>query len=239
MDIKEVSSVEQQNYQHWYYTCKKSALLKLIENNTPSYVLDIGAGSGYFTKSILDDTEAVSAICIDSAYTKTGKENYNGKQIAYYNRIEDCNKADLLLLMDVLEHVDDDKLFLETCLNAVSHNTYVVVTVPAFQFLWSTHDIFLDHKRRYTLNGLEHLLKEMNVERIRGCYYFSNIFPLVAIIRLFLRFFKKDSRNIASDLRINNRYINKLFQWICYLEKFYFKYNRLFGLTVFYYGKVK
>ena len=67
------------------------------------------------------------------------------------------SRADLLLYMDVLEHVDDDLGLLTAYLDQLERGGRVLITVPAFDFLWSNHDIFLEHKRRYTLKQVEAL----------------------------------------------------------------------------------
>src|SRR3546814_17446878 len=62
--------------------------------------------------------------------------------------------ADLLLLMDVLEHVEDAAGLLRTYLDKAPPQAQAVITVPAFQFLWSHHDVFLDPPLRSTLKTL-------------------------------------------------------------------------------------
>ena len=85
--------------------------------------------------------------------------------------------------MDVLEHIDDENMALQGWNNSLKKNALMFVTVPAFQALWSYHDEFLDHKRRYTKDQLTNVLKMNGFEKVKVTYAFSFIFPLVYLIR--------------------------------------------------------
>ncbi|HCT30817.1 MAG TPA: methyltransferase [Bacteroidales bacterium] len=232
MDLKESGILNSKTlYQHWYYRAKSKALLAIIENITPIKILDIGAGSSIFSKILLDMSNATKAICVDISYSKEYTEQYNNKHIEYlksYGAVD----ADLVLMMDILEHILDDALFLRDCCSKLRSGTFIVVAVPAFPFLWSDHDIFLEHKRRYTLVQLEQLLISNGLTLIKSTYFFGTIFPLAALIRLGRRFFKPASLP-CSDLKNVHPLINKLLTTICSVEIPLIPYNRFFGLTAF------
>ena len=90
---------------------------------------------------------------------------------------------DVLLAMDVLEHIQNDADALSDWSSFVKPGGYVLVTVPAFQWLWSYHDERLGHVRRHTRSTLEHLAAACGLERIRTRYAFGYVLPLVAIVR--------------------------------------------------------
>ena len=79
----------------------------------------------------------------------------------------------------------------------MSRNTRFLISVPAFQFLWSGHDDFLDHKRRYTLHLLEKVLRNAGLKVKHGVYYFCIVFPIAATLRLA----EKLHRNVKMDSR--------------------------------------
>ena len=87
-------------------------------------------------------------------------------------------------MMDVLEHVDDDRGLVRHYAGKVPAGAHFLVTVPAFRFLWSGHDVFLEHKRRYRLREIEATMRDAGLEIVRGAYYFGLIFPLAAAVRL-------------------------------------------------------
>ena len=83
---------------------------------------------------------------------------------------------DLVFLLDVLEHVENENLFLQEVKHVLKDGGRMVITVPAHQFLFSEHDIFLQHFRRYSKKRLTHVLKENNMELEGVFYFYSSLF---------------------------------------------------------------
>jgi hypothetical protein len=88
--------------------------------------------------------------------------------------------AALILLMDVLEHIQDDRAFLAKLLAGpvVGASTQLIVTVPAYQSLFSAHDVFLKHFRRYTNRQLRDRLEQAGLRVIDIGYFFASLLPL-------------------------------------------------------------
>ena len=107
MDIKEVEILGDHVNKHWYYISKSKALLKLTDSFSPCKIMDVGAGSGYFSKFLLDNTTASESLCVDISYEKEETLAENGKSIRFVREVEKSH-SDLVLMMDVIEHVDDD-----------------------------------------------------------------------------------------------------------------------------------
>jgi 2-polyprenyl-3-methyl-5-hydroxy-6-metoxy-1,4-benzoquinol methylase len=231
MDLRENSQVDGVLEQHWYYNAKAKMLIAMLLKE-PNKILDVGAGSGFFSKFLIRNTKCTSSICVDINYQNEYHENYSEGQIFYKKNIADANiNVDLVLMMDVLEHVSDDVGLLREYAGRVSPGTYFLITVPAFNCLWSSHDIFLGHERRYTIASLERVIKKSGLKVIKKNYFFGFIFPLVLAVRLT----KKVLGNIdskSSDLRSHIGLVNKLLLWVCMIELKIFSSNRLAGLTV-------
>ena len=87
---------------------------------------------------------------MDIGYRQDRDETWCGKPIAFRRAIDHC-QADLVLAMDVIEHVEDDAALISAYCDLAPRGTRFIISVPAFNFLWSAHDIFLEHHRRYTL----------------------------------------------------------------------------------------
>ena len=85
-----------------------------------------------------------------------------GKPVLY-RRDTGPTDCDLVLMMDVLEHVDDDRGLLRHYAAKVPPGAHFLVTVPAFAFLWSGHDVFLEHKRRYRLVEIEAAMRDAGI----------------------------------------------------------------------------
>jgi len=237
MDIKEEDILGETVSKHWYYRSKAKALIYFLEGFKPQNILDIGAGSGFFSKQLLNQSNTTQATCVDISYTSDSKQTFNNKPI-FYQRQCDSGNADLVLMMDVLEHVDDDLALLSEYISKVPNQTKFMITVPAFSFLWSEHDLFLKHKRRYTLKQVEQLLKNAGLEIKRSAYYFSLVFPIALLSRLPGILVQKithqaNAGQAKSLLKQHSFLTNAFLSMLCQLELPLMKRNRIAGLSVF------
>lgn len=107
MDVKEEGLIKGDIGAHWYYRAKLSALLRMISDLRPSSVLDVGAGLGFFARSLLAETAITEATCIDPAYRVERCTMVGGKKLWFRPTINSSD-AELVLMMDVIEHVADD-----------------------------------------------------------------------------------------------------------------------------------
>jgi 2-polyprenyl-3-methyl-5-hydroxy-6-metoxy-1,4-benzoquinol methylase len=235
MDIKEEKILGSSVDTHWYYVSKNKAIQRLLSALSRRNVLDVGAGSGVFSKFLLDSDIAESARCVDTAYPFTHNvERHNNKNISFVKSIENVDET-VILMIDVLEHIEDDLNFLKHYVDLMHDGSYILMSVPAFKFLWTGHDIFLEHKRRYTLPELEALAKNSGLRVIQGRYFFGLLFPLIALIRLINHILLRTGRLSAkSDLQRSPEFVNNLLIHIHDFElKTLFHFNRLAGLTAF------
>ena len=227
---------------HWYYKTKSSAMMNMLQLYGPfDSVYDIGAGSGVFSKSLLSSFSVKEAYCVDTGYSEEKTVPYQSGKIYY---IRSCSKINskLVLFMDILEHIEEDSDFLKSYVNKCQSETYIFITVPAFQFIFSGHDIFLGHFRRYSKKSLLKVIKESNLILLEHCYLFWLLFPLVVFSRLinkfFIRYFPKTIK-IKSETKHYSPFINTLLSIIHKLDLLFFKKNKWFGLTFVVLAKVK
>lgn len=233
MDIKETDILGEEIYRHWYYRSKAKALTKILCSVDVKTILDIGAGSGFFSKHLLSTSKAKEAWCVDINYDADTDLTEAGKPI-YFRRSIDSIDADLVLLMDVLEHVVDDIGLLRSYVSKVPKRTLFLISVPAFQFLWSRHDIFLEHKRRYRLNEIEDVVKRAGLTVKHSAYYFGAVFPLAATMRLAGNMIDRGGRQKAqSQLKKHHPLVNEILATMSHMELKLMNHNRLAGLTVF------
>jgi SAM-dependent methyltransferase len=229
MDLKEEEILGDQIRSHWYYKAKAAAVVRELHDIRPREILDIGAGSGYFSRVLLEKTAAGRATCVDIGYPQDSDGTCNGKPIAFRRAI-DKSDADLVLAMDVMEHVPDETALMSPYVRGVASGTRFIISVPAFDFLWSSHDVFLGHYRRYTLKGLEDTVRRCGLTIDKSHYYFGAVFPIAAGLRLLERAGKGEPK---SQLRQHSRLVNGGLSTLCALERPLMDFNRLFGLTVF------
>ncbi|MCM8594550.1 bifunctional 2-polyprenyl-6-hydroxyphenol methylase/3-demethylubiquinol 3-O-methyltransferase UbiG [Accumulibacter sp.] len=232
MDLKETEILGASIGRHWYYRSKASAVIRLLGRAPVSTVIDVGAGSGFFSRYLLCHTSAREAWCIDTSYTRE-EDDREGEKPIHFRRVAKDICADLVLVMDVLEHVDDDVALLRAYVNRVPPGARFVVSVPAFQFLWSGHDVFLGHRRRYRLRQIEEVVSRAGLTVRRGVYYFGAVLPMGAVLRLLDRWRHRRSLPSRSQLSQHHPLSNELLALLSRAELAVMPCNRLFGLTAF------
>lgn len=205
MDLSEFSRLEDKaNYQrHPWETSRKNVLntfLKQAKINFPiDRVVDIGSGDAYVIHTLVEKKRAKEYYAIDTAYTPEVvtqlKENNNNSQVIYFQNLKEyqstipSDKPTLFLCMDVLEHLEDEKIILAD-LNKESNANYYFFAVPAFQSVFSSHDVLLGHFRRYTLQQLQSVLAQNQFKIIDKGYYFTSLL----IFRNLDKWLKKDKK---------------------------------------------
>ncbi len=210
---------------HWYYQSKLLSVRTKLENLSiqPQKIIDIGAGSGFFSISLASNFSNCQVVCVDTNYIEDSDTN-NGEIVFTKSSIP--LQGDVYLLMDVLEHVANDQKLLSESLEKANPGSLVVITVPAFKSLWSNHDVFLEHFRRYRVKELIKLAESCDLRVIDAHYLFSFLFPIVWISRRINRRPKK-----RSDMKEFNSLLNFFLSRICILEHRNIK-NKLFGVSV-------
>lgn len=227
MDLKERDALGDQAGTHWYYVSKARMITRHFPNK-PSKLLDVGAGLGWFSHWLMANGYADSAVCVDPGYDADDTETVkDGRQIHYVRSIRDTD-ADMVLLMDVLEHVDDDVALLREYWDKAARGTVFVITVPAFRFLWSAHDEYLDHRRRYTTKMLDRTIRAVGGTPSQLHYFFGSIFPAAALVRLL----KRNENVTQSDMKPVPTPLNTLLTKVCSIEAVAMKFNKIAGLSV-------
>lgn len=227
MDIKEEGLVNP--YTNWYYQAKLYAIKELLSDNTRTDILvDVGAGSGFFGKEIAKHFSYSKLILIDTGYSSVTQAQ--DEKINYHDNCPHI-PASTYLFVDVLEHIELDLEVLSHYVSESAFGARFILTVPAFQFLWSPHDEFLDHKRRYTKKMLSKLASDAGLSIDNSYYIFSFVFPIIFLKK---RFFMRKGV-VKSSLREYPPIINFLLRKICVIEHRYFK-NPWFGTSVILFG---
>lgn len=145
------------------------------------------------------------------------------------NNITYDEKFDLICLFDVLEHVDDDQTSINNIKKLLKTDGILLITVPAYQWLYGSHDKLLHHKRRYQLNQLEDILIEFKT--LKKSYFNTFLFPLVTLSRIIDKMIVNKKASLGYD--IPNKVINTIFYNIFKSEKkFLSKINFTFGSSI-------
>ena len=233
MDLKEERLIGGDPQSHWYFISKGRAISSLIGEAHFPCVLDVGAGSGVFSRMLTAEGVAERATCVDPNYTEAQMRTASTARISYVRSVAETD-ASLILMIDVIEHVDDDVALVADYARMAPEGARFVISVPAFNFLWSSHDDFLDHRRRYTLETLERTVAAAGLQPLSLRYFFGALFPAVAALRFADRALKGDRQASASALKAAPGWLNRSLVAIHDLERAaLFPFNRLAGVTAF------
>lgn len=230
MDITELKRNKTKKRHPWEEVRAK-IILNFIQNYHPqsSHLLDIGSGDAYVLNLLCLHKGTAKYTAVDTAYTREIVDFISGKNmchIQYFQQLSDIpdSKADCVLLLDVLEHIEDDNAVLQHSLNNVTPSAVYIITVPAFQNLFSEHDKLLKHYRRYSTETLSKLCKQNNLEIVSIGYFF---FSLLVIRRIQLALeklgFRKPKKSI--DNWTGGSLISKLIVMLLWVD---FMIGRLF-----------
>jgi len=226
MDIKEEEILGSSIRSHWYYKAKADAIVRALADIDPRTAIDVGSGSGFFARALLDRTGISAVDCVDTGYEASSEELTPGGALRFRTTLDQAgHDADLAVLMDVLEHVDDDVGLLKETVERLSPDGRILLTVPAFNFLWSSHDDFLGHVRRYTLASALDLVGQAGLTVERSNYLYGLVFPAALAQRLV-------DRGQGSKLQEHHPVVNRALFALCQLEGPVQRFNRLAGLTV-------
>jgi len=227
---------------HWWFKWRFDMITEIVESlPRPDgfRMLDAGCGTGQMTKLLERYGEAVGLEIAPQALEFARRR---GVKDLVQGSITDPPFApasfDLVLSLDVIEHVDNDVQILESLFEVVRPGGYLIVTVPAFQSLWSQHDEINQHKRRYRVPQVRDLMTHagFNVSRVTYCN--TTLFLPVLVTRkakTALRSLDKqaDSSALESDLAHYPRRINDFLYRIVSTETKLMKHVDLpFGVSI-------
>ena len=235
MDLKELESGVNPDV-HWYYQSKKVPLVdyvkKLIRNSSAGLtIVDVGSGSGFF--ALLLERQFPNQIkkvyMVDIGYSEEEMAATRGKKIEMTHRIPPTIENGLVIMMDVLEHLDSDLNMLKD-IKAASKgdNNHFFITVPAFMSLWSGHDVYLGHYRRYRIPMLRKVLNDAGFRQGKFFYLYGTLFPLVWLVRK-LNNLKKSDAN--SNMKPSGSLVNSLLLNYNSMEMKLARGNGIFGVT--------
>jgi SAM-dependent methyltransferase len=150
---------------------------------------------------------------VQSCITEFGVDCKQGKLPADHP-FHDSHRFDLVAALDVLEHIDEDLESLRSLATCLAPGGRILVTVPAYQWMFSSHDRFHHHKRRYRLGALKALAAAAGLKLERVGYFNSLLFAPIAAARLVSA---NRSGPAQSDARMPGRLVNRslmrIFGW--------------------------
>lgn len=166
-------------------TAMRRLLAGLLGQREELRVLDLGCGDGFTAAHLFRDRPQTRIEAVDINLTPQQIELFSSRypQIHFHSSVTALPRRefDLITLFDVLEHVQDDREFLVDMAGYLRPGGQIIITVPAFQPLFSAHDRFLHHCRRYNRRQLRQVVTETGLAVGDAGYLFSALLPVRAL----------------------------------------------------------
>lgn len=175
--------------EHWWWRVREEIVTERIRHllnakGPRPRILDVGCGAGLFFK-VLDRFGEVEGIESDrAAIEASGRWKHQitlGELDRSYNP---ATPFDLILMLDVLEHVPSPDRVLRRATEILAPDGWIVITVPAFRWLWTTHDELNHHLRRYSAKQLREEITHAGLEASNVQYVFQSLVVAKLLIRV-------------------------------------------------------
>ena len=190
MDRDVYDRMAQHDATHWWYVARRRILAGLIADRVRpaknARILEVGCGTGH-NFDMLGQFGTVDAIEIDDgaravAETRLGRPILTAPLPALTGIADGA--YDMIALLDVLEHIDDDHASLASLRRKLKPGGKILLTVPANPWMWSAHDRAHHHHRRYTKAGLAQVAQNAGLKIDLISPFNSLLFPVAAAARL-------------------------------------------------------
>jgi len=199
--LERMLAVEQN---HWWMRARQEILLALLRRWVPAggRVLDVGCGTGFLAAAASKEWEVWG---LDPAPEAVAFCRARG-----LHRVQQASVADLgtgmfpacdaVCFFDVLEHLDDDLAALRGAVRNLAKGGRVLVSVPAYAWLWSSHDLTHHHRRRYTRSSLQNAFEAAGLVPVILGYFNTRLFPIAAASRLWNRWTRAQPGSVLLPL---------------------------------------
>ena len=221
---------------------RNDALLQ-VQNIRPTYesvIMEIGCSSGYLIRDLKNKFSQCVIVGVDVVKEPLYQlaKSSKGIPLIRFDLLE-CplpnESVDVLLMLNVLEHIEDDRRALRNAFNLLKLGGSLIIEVPAGRHLFDSYDEELNHFRRYSSNELINKLTNVGFKVVRKSHLGFFLFPAFAVIKLFNKFihkFKlKSVTNVSHQATASSA--SNLIKWAMNFEsKYMSKISLPFGIRV-------
>ena len=207
--------------QHWWFVARRKIIEKIIKSlnlKPDALILDTGCGNGDNLELLGKYGEVVAIEKNEDAMSRAKSRQVGAVfkgDLPGNIPLEVHQNYDLIVMLDVLEHIEEDTKSLSELKKWLDEDGKLLITVPAYQFLWSQHDELHQHKRRYTINTLKIGLQKSGWKIKYISYFNFFLFPLALIIRSVQKLFPPSA---DAALKPPNKVLNYMFERIFSFE---------------------
>jgi SAM-dependent methyltransferase len=200
---------------HWWYRGRRKVLARVLaELNLPhaARILDAGCGSGRNMVE-LARLGTVTGVELSGTSVTLARERAVGEVIegSVLDMPFETDSFDLAVSLDVIEHLDQHLEALRELRRVVAPGGALLVTVPAYGWLWSGHDEINHHFRRYTRRSLQGVAQQAGWQQARTTYFNSLLLPVAIVLRALERLNTKTTES-SLDLWVPPEPVNRLLE---------------------------
>lgn len=200
---------------HWWYRGRRRVLERVIGDlrlPARARILDAGCGSG---RNMVEFARHGTVTGIELSHTSVclAREREAGEVVegSVLDMAFDADAFDMAASLDVIEHLQDDLQALRELRRVVAPGGSLLVTVPAYQWLWSGHDEINHHHRRYRRRSLQRAGEQAGWQQVRTTYFNSLLLPAAILLRVLDRFSRKTTES-SLDLWVPPEPLNWLLE---------------------------
>ncbi len=200
MDIPSETPLEKQQLNSlgspsgtFWHRVRFHAVGKIAARFSIDQILDVGAGSGHLGIYVGQKLPGVRYRFVEPIESL---DHSLSKRFGEINRVglsEFAGKKESITCLDVLEHIENDSLFVSELFDKLSSDNYLILTVPAMPMLFSKWDVNLGHFRRYSKSTLRAVFSHTPFKIIECNYIFPEL-----VIPAFFRKYVSRSKSMAS-----------------------------------------
>jgi len=204
--------------EHWWFTARTRILMRYLQSRLKlpgtARVLDIGCGTGAILEELSRRYQSYGTDTAPQAIAFCRQRGLTRLHLGPLESYPATEPFDLITMLDVIEHIEDDKAFLHSALSLLRPAGAVLIAAPAHPSMWSRHDEMLHHYRRYTKNAFCELVRSSGLHIERVTYFNSVLFPLAYMGRMATR-----TLNLKwNDLDVPIRPVNGALRFLFLLE---------------------
>lgn len=193
MDESLVAKYPELERKHFWWATRRVLVRALVADcfvrGSPT-ILDVGCGSGLTGEMFSSLGAFVVGVDVEDHRDSMGIDFVQGD---YLSLFEELGAFDVVLALDVIEHFEDEAQVVKALASNLRPGGRLVITVPAYGFLWSSHDETNLHYRRYTKRSLARVLRASGLEVNRLGYVFSGLLPPKTILTALERITKREA----------------------------------------------
>jgi len=172
---------------HWWWRVREEILLRevrqILGTTTSARLLDVGCGAGLFFDA-LEPFGQVEGIESDRVAVDQSGRWRSRIHLGDLETFPSREPFDLILMLDVLEHVPRPDTMLRHAATLLGPNGQLLVTVPAFDALWTSHDELNGHVKRYAAGEVRRLLKDADLDVTEARYLFQSLTVPKLLVRI-------------------------------------------------------